>query len=1200
MAVAATEALICETVCGPGGGGRETVAEASGLAMAGARTAAFVDAGALDEAHGAFCTAARRRLPFVVHATLGGARRGHAAYHAVADCGAFLALAGDAQEAADLTLVARRLAEVALVPGVVAFEEGHEEDLLLPEPELVRRYLGATDDELASPTAAQAMLFGERRRTLPRFFDLDRPAALGLGAAGRDLAAALTGQQLFFADSVAPLALSAMAELEALTGRRLSFLSPHSLEGARRRHLPPSIPPGGRQHLPPSIPPGGRIFLAQGAAVGIAAELAAQEDDVGVLGLGWLRPFPADALRAALAGAETVTVLEAAGDQLAAAPPLLRELGAALGSTAAPGGPRLASAVYRTPLEGAELAALLAGEPRPSVWLGATAPSAEDGGYPRREALVQRLRREYPELDERVLFARLRRDTLAPPRPAPEDGGAEPELPMAVRRFTEGGSTWDNVARFWGELVQPRDAAAADPAPGSALNLAPDPYLALGAVPAATATFFDHTAERDEVPVIDPEACSGCGRCWTFCPDSAIATVAIGTASLLNAAADRADSDGGAAGSAAVPKKLRRAFKQLAGRLDTRLASSGARTLTPEFLDESFEWLLGKMKLDDKERDAFRGASERIAAQVLELPLAATDTFFRRAHEAEKGSGELLMLAVNPQACQGCGICAVECDDEAVACEPQTPAAVARMRSLWRVWEQLPDTPGSSIARAAELPEVGALPAILMSRHCLFSASGGDGAEPGSGQRLGVRQVTAIAEHHMQRRLLAQAEALRELALGLREAVRGTLSQALPADDLDVLDQALDAAPQHAGNLGTIVARLEEEPGERPGVDTPAVRKLIRSVKQVEALRREILEGAGGTGRARFGLVVAGTVAEWAARFPRNPFSVPLAADPDGDGSQLARGVARALLGQLLREARLVRRAEARLAAASDLPEREKAIDALTLEDLTPQELRLAPPVLLFTDRLAGLGSPGDAGVAPTGSLPVKVVLLDGRQLQGDAEPVLSALGHRRAFVLASSVAHPEHLEGGVTAALEFPGPALVHVHAPSPRRHGFPAEKTVARARLAVDCRVQLLARYDPRRDGVFGRRLDLAGNPAPEETWAEDEDGEALTPERWLGGEERFAQLADLGAVARERQETWATLQELAGVVTPFTERVRAEVEDEHRQTHRAEIEALRAEYEARIARLETDQRGTQAAVLRDRLMRLAGYGRPRSGKS
>ena len=43
------------------------------------------------------------------------------------------------------------------------------------------------------------------------------------------------------------------------------------------------------------------------------------------------------------------------------------------------------------------------------------------------------------------------------------------------------------------------------------------------------------------------------------------------------------------------------------------------------------------------------------------LALAVTGPFFRAPHAQTKGSGELLMLAVNPQSCQGCGICSRVC-----------------------------------------------------------------------------------------------------------------------------------------------------------------------------------------------------------------------------------------------------------------------------------------------------------------------------------------------------------------------------------------------------------------------------------------------------------------------------------------------------------------------------------------------------------
>jgi len=45
----------------------------------------------------------------------------------------------------------------------------------------------------------------------------------------------------------------------------------------------------------------------------------------------------------------------------------------------------------------------------------------------------------------------------------------------------------------------------------------------------------------------------------------------------------------------------------------------------------------------------------------------------------------------------------------------------------------------------------------------------------------------------------------------------------------------------------------------------------------------------------------------------------------------------------------------------------------------------------------------------------------------------LVAMAHRGAFVLSTSIADPEHLFAGVTAALRYPGPALIDVHTPIP-----------------------------------------------------------------------------------------------------------------------------------------------------------------------
>jgi pyruvate-ferredoxin/flavodoxin oxidoreductase len=253
----------------------------------------------------------------------------------------------------------------------------------------------------------------------------------------------------------------------------------------------------------------------------------------------------------------------------------------------------------------------------------------------------------------------------------------------------------------------------------------------------------------------------------------------------------------------------------------------------------------------------------------------------------------------------------------------------------------------------------------------------------------------------------------------------------------------------------------------------------------------------------------------------------------------------------------------------------------------------------------------------------VKVVMLDGCDLrERSADPLLLALAHRHAFVVAASVAHHDHFFKAMTEALAFVGPALIKLHAPSPGRHGFPTDGTIERARSAVESRVHPLVLYDPSAEGVFGSRLSIDGNPRIDQEWATAPDGEQLTPTRWAAGESRFDKNSNISSdergsttsivpgpngaslavgeilsrAARERLERWTTLQELSGVVTPFTESVRRRLEEELRAGHEAELSALREEYEARLAEMERGQSAAQAAKLRERLLQLAGYSKGR----
>ncbi|MEN8220475.1 MAG: hypothetical protein ABFS56_29825 [Pseudomonadota bacterium] len=79
---------------------------------------------------------------------------------------------------------------------------------------------------------------------------------------------------------------------------------------------------------------------------------------------------------------------------------------------------------------------------------------------------------------------------------------------------------------------------------------------------------------------------------------------------------------------------------------------------------------------------------------------------------------------------------------------------------------------------------------------------------------------------------------------------------------------------------------------------------------------------------------------------------------------------------------------------------------------------------------------------------------------------------------------------------------------------------------------------------------------------------------------------------AVCEERLEAWRTLQELAGIVTPFTAEVEAKLKEQLAQGHQAELAALKEDYEARLETQRAEMEADMAARIKGQLMGLAGY--------
>ena len=385
------EALAADAAEGP----RGIVAAATGLALAGRRATAFLSGSDITAAQDLLISAAGKHAPLVLHvgaraanAHGGAVGSGHDTVHACADSGWFMLFASNVQEAADFTYVARRVAEESLVPGIVV-TDGEQtaqaiQDVCLLSPNQVTRYLGSAREAIETPTPAQRLLFGETRRRLPAWHDLDEPMLTGALFDKNDFALGALGRGPFFDAFVDESLSNAFDALAATTGRGYDCVSAYRLDDAQT------------------------VFVAMGAAVE-TARVAADELrkhhklHAGVLGIHALRPFPSGAIAEALAGKEAVFVLERVDARLTREPPLSREIRASITFTRDAEQPRCTPVVYGVgglPLRVADLVLLCTEDrepPKTSLFLG-IAFDDESGEQPKRDVLLDTLRRAYPDV----------------------------------------------------------------------------------------------------------------------------------------------------------------------------------------------------------------------------------------------------------------------------------------------------------------------------------------------------------------------------------------------------------------------------------------------------------------------------------------------------------------------------------------------------------------------------------------------------------------------------------------------------------------------------------------------------------------------------------------------------------------------------------------------------------------------------------
>jgi pyruvate-ferredoxin/flavodoxin oxidoreductase len=294
----------------------------AGMSMSGLRASNFSSGQGIAYMHESLYGAVGKRLPYILNigcraitkSTL-NVHAGHDDYHLMDDTGFFQVMGKNAQEAADLNIISRKIAELSLTPGAVGqdgFLTTHLiETLNVPERDLIAEFLGSAEDIIDTPTPAQKILYGEKRRRIPVLWDVDNPVVSGPVQNQDAYMQSVAAQRPFFFDHIAEITDQCMADFETLTGRHYSRVATYACEDADY------------------------ILIGQGSVIGTAEAVVDYLREtrglkIGVVNMTMFRPFPADLLGHILKGRKAVAVLERTDQPLAEDLPLIREIRATL------------------------------------------------------------------------------------------------------------------------------------------------------------------------------------------------------------------------------------------------------------------------------------------------------------------------------------------------------------------------------------------------------------------------------------------------------------------------------------------------------------------------------------------------------------------------------------------------------------------------------------------------------------------------------------------------------------------------------------------------------------------------------------------------------------------------------------------------------------------------------------------------------
>ncbi len=1186
-----------------------------GLISTGLRGSALLKGEKVISNYNQFVTASRQHLALVVNtnARLVGELKysnlnNFAAINAIQEAGCFQLLATSPQEEIHLTLIAHRIAELSLIPGIVIADyESSDEELSLPDDELIRKYLGNPDDQIECPTPAQEMIFGRTRRRIPNWFSFDSPVMLGSHKDAKAMSFEEAASQKYFYDHLPQLIKQAFQEFSDLTG---IDVKPVSSKGNSSDSA---------------------LVTLGGQIADLFDQLSDENKKTEVVQINQLNPFPFDTLTQAMKGKKSVTVLEnTSGSGTGNSPFYYKVLKSLEGLQL-----KVYSGKYSSDIDAAALDMaiqhMVSNQTKTDYHLGIPFTKTSSN-YPKHQILLQEIGKQYPELSHESLNANNTPTSIA--------SNVRDEIPLAIRMYQDRGPNYSKLSRFYDDTAFFYEHEEHE-------ELVADPFAAVPLAPASSASFFNQSSKRTSLPIFDPKKCTACGDCFVHCPHSAIPPVVIGVEQLMKAGTKIASAKG------VLITRLTPMFKNLA-KVAAKTIEETEVISVEDFLPPAFESLCLQMKLEGEKLEVVQNEFKAVINEIVALPVAITDTFYSVPNSMEKGSGELFSLAVNPLACTGCSICAQVCDEEALTMAAQDVENHKKINDQFKLWEQLPDTSGDTINRLHHDKEYPSVAAMLLSRNYYMAMSGGSQSEKNSPYKTLLHTVTATAEAVVQPKILSHLKHIEELINSLSENIHKKLSATLPKDNLDSLSKSLKSARGRKISIQDVVNKIaEQEQGKF--IDSEDLGRKTALVEDLKNLAWILSEGPGGVGRSRYGLLLAGSNSmAWAKQYPANHFTSPCVIHWEGSAPEQTLGLFYGQLRYLLDHIKLIRRAGLESKDKYDPSVHDLQIAELTWDDLSDSEKQLIPPILLIAERddLNELGW-NSLNKLLAEKYPVKVFLLDHMAsphqspiaaLAQTNSGIFSTIGLKNAFVFQGGMGNIDHLFDGLMDGLDRSYPALFNLYATKFEKHGVAPIDNRPYASLALNSRAFPSLRYDPgEKNDFLSAAIKLEANKESKQDWVEEElalSSEesinykiswadwAFTQSDWknqftpLEDDSSKLSVADyiqldekarkgiLPVIIRADEKglkyyaisdqvvkmteavlfNWNTLQELAGLLTEFPLKLREDVREELSKKYEQDAADLKKNYEQQLKEQEARQTEILRQQLKEKLVALS----------